>query len=145
MSKIIKRAMSKKITSLINKDHRLGEMLSYSAGRLVIDTSMQNRGRDWQVYMNNLDYSAIVEWLKFSIKNDAPWLNDVDNKGRPKKLMSFKNLAETHSEIRRDMQVATQHDGKVISAEGETLDIKNLPEKLKVIGFKRTHLINWNF
>lgn len=46
----------------------------------------------------------IVDWLKAALVNDAPWLRNVDDKGRPKKLMKFGTLDAIVREADKDMR-----------------------------------------
>lgn len=46
----------------------------------------------------------IVDWLKAALVNDAPWLRNVDDKGRPKKLMKFGTLDAMLREADKDMR-----------------------------------------
>ena len=133
MSNHISKAIHEIINSLMKNDERLGEMLSYTVARLLFKIA-KDKQKDWKESFKKIDHSAVVEWLEFSIKNDASWLYDTDDKGRPKKLLAFEGLNEIHREIRRDMKVATQCDGYIFSKNDKILDTNNLPNGLKIIG-----------
>ena len=133
MSQHIKDAISRKITSLIDCDDRLGEMLSYSVGRLILE-SESGSVKKIRKHLAAVDFFSITQWLKFSIRNNSPWLNQVDNQGRPEKLMAFANMAEVDTEIQSDMVVATQEDSVITSSNGDTLNVHHLPENLIMTG-----------
>ncbi|MCV9964144.1 PcfJ domain-containing protein [Pararhizobium sp. BT-229] len=50
------------------------------------------------------ELAHISDWLKAALVNDAPWLRNVDDKGRPKKLMKFGSLDAMVREADKDMR-----------------------------------------
>ncbi len=48
---------------------------------------------------------TVLEWLKFAIEHDAEWLQNTDEKGRPKKLLKAANYDQLYKEMAEDYTV----------------------------------------
>jgi hypothetical protein len=54
------------------------------------------------------DIYHISDWLKAAVHNNAPWLQNVDGQGRPKKLMKFSTVEQIVAEADKAMLKASQ-------------------------------------
>lgn len=82
--------------------HRLGELVKISIGRIALKES--RRDIDWVRKQIGTKINHIADWLASSVANDAPWLSNVDEHGRVKKLMKFGNLEAMHAEAEKHMR-----------------------------------------
>lgn len=57
-------------------------------------------------YLRNIPH--IADWLRAALVNNAPWLSNVDDQGRPKKLMKFGSLDQIIAEADKAMLKAAQ-------------------------------------
>lgn len=64
----------------------------------------------------------IVDWLKAAKINNEPWLQNLDDMGRVKKLMKFSSLTQIHDEADKAMRIKAQQSlGVTVSAAEERL------------------------
>lgn len=54
------------------------------------------------------DIYHISDWLKAAFHKNAPWLQNVDEYGRPKKLMKFSTVKQIVAEANKAMMIAAQ-------------------------------------
>lgn len=87
-------------------DKRLIELLTLSVGRVL--AKLAKRGEDWKTVYDLADVRHICDWLKASLVNNEPWLDHVDGKGRPLKLMKFSSLDQITQEADKAMMKANQ-------------------------------------
>lgn len=75
----------------------------------------------------------IVDWLKAAKINNEPWLQNLDDMGRIKKLMKFSSLTQIHDEADKAMRIKAQHSlGITVSAGDERL-IKVLEDGYHIV------------
>ena len=48
----------------------------------------------------------IVDWLEVAVRNDHAWLEKVDDKGRPKKLMKCGSIEQLHQEAEKQFRIS---------------------------------------
>ncbi len=78
-------------------------------------------GEDWERLTRDEDIRHIVDWLKAAVFNDEPWLNNLDDRGRPKKLMKFSSIEDITKEANKAMLKAAQRLSAVRLVEDEEL------------------------
>jgi hypothetical protein len=94
----------------------------------------------------------IADWLKASIINNEPWLKNVDDKGRPKKLMKCGILEGLYHEADKAMMKAIQREGTVDLTEGNEELLMELDDGYRLValltpaaldreGYKMKHCI----
>ncbi len=98
-------------------DERLGLLLSYCVGRLMLRTA--KAGGDWREIARDEELRHIADWLKAAIVNENAWLKNVDEWGRPKKLLKFSSIEDIIKEADKAMLKATQRLGSVKLVEGD--------------------------
>jgi len=75
----------------------------------------------------------IVDWLKAAKINNEPWLQNLDDMGRIKKLMKFSSLTQIHAEADKAMRIKAQQSiGATVSA-GEERLIKVLEDGYHIV------------
>jgi hypothetical protein len=50
----------------------------------------------------------IVDWLDIATRHSHPWLSNVDDKGRPKKLMKCATIEQLHREAEKQFRIIAQ-------------------------------------
>ncbi len=96
---------------------RLGVLLSYCVGRVMLRSA--KAGEDWESLARDEDVRHITDWLKAAVVNDEAWLNNLDERGRPKKLMKFSSVADITKEANKAMLKAAQRLSNVKLVEGD--------------------------
>lgn len=104
-----------KIGQVIGKfagdDQELARLLAYSVGRgLILDRSAAGK---ISVLLHE-DMRHVRDWLKAALVNEAPWLQNVDEHGRPKKLMKLMSLKACVAEADKEMRKAATRKGPAV-------------------------------
>jgi hypothetical protein len=81
---------------------RLRKLLYMSIGRIAVKEC--RRDIHWCNLQSNDRVSHIADWLAGAIAAEAAWLSNVDEQGRPKKLMKFGSLDAMHDEADKQMR-----------------------------------------
>jgi predicted RNA-binding protein len=97
------------ITRLSKRDPELAELLWCSIGRIALTSVYPDRHaltvasffNPFMRHAQSVDH--VRDWLKSSILNDVPWLENVDAQGCPKKLMKCHSLDALVREADKDM------------------------------------------
>lgn len=98
-----------------DKSERVNELLACSFGRVIINEFKRGElGADNYAAYVILRLEHIADWIDAAVKNDAPWLKNVDNLGRPKKLLKFSNGMQIVREANRDMMLFAQKSRNVV-------------------------------
>lgn len=105
------------ITPFAKGDQRLTELLTTSVGRVLSNKAKQ--GESWQTLCARNQLSHIANWLSVSVKNNASWLTNLDQLGRPKKLLKFSTIDQIVSEADKASRIANEKIGKVSLIEGD--------------------------
>jgi hypothetical protein len=96
---------------------RLSELLAYSLGRVLLKKARRGGAvLDVQPAENRFDH--VVDWLVAALENGDPWLDNVDEKGRPRKLMKFSDVESILREADRAMLRFARQQAGVRLAEG---------------------------
>lgn len=94
-------------------DHKVKTLMDYSLGRVLHKTltaQFPEGGNVFDVY-NACESSRLLhisDWLIASHANNEAWLRNVDDKGRPKKLMKFSTVEQIMVEADKAMMKAAQ-------------------------------------
>ncbi|MCV9964146.1 PcfJ domain-containing protein [Pararhizobium sp. BT-229] len=111
---------------LSSYDPRLQELLFHSVARVLQGHVGPHPANLFSVVNEN--HHAIThvrDWLKSSIVNDVPWLRNVDDEGRPKKLMKCRDLDDLVREADKDMRKQNAAIARKPLVEGdETLEFE---------------------
>lgn len=112
------RSEIKSLISLLGGDDvTLIDFLTWSVGRVLMNAS--KRGENWRNQGDNGTFAHIRDWLKAALVNDEPWLANVDNHGRPKKLLKFASVEDITKEANKAMLKASQRLATVKLVEGD--------------------------
>jgi hypothetical protein len=103
----------------LDRDNRVQLLLTYCLGRLF--TKEHGRGGDWKALATSIDGRHIADWLRAAVANDEPWLANVDELKRPKKLLKFSDVAGITAEADKAMSKANQAQVVHIAAGNEKL------------------------
>lgn len=110
-----------RISALINfysnGNSRVKKLLAISVGRIWI--KMAANDPHWETRFDHNAISHIRDWLWASVKENEPWMQNKDEKGRPKKLMKFGSMEQIIKEADKAMKIANQKMGQVTLVEGE--------------------------
>ncbi len=87
-------------------DERIGVLLSYCVGRVMLRSA--KAGGEWEHLARDEDIRHITDWLKAAVVNDEAWLKNIDDRGRPKKLMKFSSIDDITKEANKAMLKAAQ-------------------------------------
>lgn len=109
--------ISKLISNLADRDIHLGQFLAWSVGRVFLNAA--RHGEDWQSQWNDEAMRHIKDWLKAAMVNDETWLKNIDDQGRPKKLLKFSTLEDITKEADKAMLKAAQRHSAVKLVEGD--------------------------
>lgn len=105
------------ITPYAKGDQRLMELLATSVGRVL--SNKAKRGESWQTLCAHNQLSHIANWLSVSAKENAPWIANRDQLGRPKKLLKFSTIDQIISEADKASKIANEKIGKVALIDGD--------------------------
>lgn len=75
----------------------------------------------------------IADWLRAALTNDEPWLKNVDDRGRPKKLMKFGSVYAIVREADKAMLKAAQKLRVVKLADGDEELVETLQDGYYVV------------
>ncbi|MCS4089969.1 PcfJ domain-containing protein [Rhizobium sp. BK176] len=99
------------ITSL-DDDPEVTVLLSYSVGRVLMNTHRAER--NWRAAARQVDMDHIVDWLRAAVATRSEWLGNVDERGRPKKLLKFSDLGAMIAEADKHMRIQSQRSAAVL-------------------------------
>ncbi|MBY3157169.1 hypothetical protein HFO56_33130 [Rhizobium laguerreae] len=105
MSKTIHQQITDYVCGL-DPDSRVQLLLTYCLGRLFVKE--HGRGGDWKALAASVDGRHIADWLRAAVANGDPWLDNVDELARPKKLLKFGKVEQVTAEADKAMAKANQ-------------------------------------
>ncbi len=117
MSSILPHQIEVYLRPFYDGDERLGVLLSYCVGRVMLRSA--KAGKSWERLTRDEDIHHITDWLKAAVVNDEPWLNNLDDRGRPKKLMKFSSIEDITKEANKAMLKAAQRLSNVKLIDGD--------------------------
>lgn len=112
-----KRSIAKLMNKHAEGDERLAALLTVSIGRVFVN--MARRGENWRSAYARDTVFHIADWIKAAILNNEAWLQRVDAKGRPLKLMKFNDIETITKEADKAMMKAVQKSFGIKLAEGD--------------------------
>lgn len=99
-------------------DHEAVRGLMYlCVGRILV--KMKNQKRNWREAGLAVDLKDASDWLEVAILHDEEWLRNLDDQGRPKKLMKFGDLEGLVREANKAMAKRAALTPVVKIAEGD--------------------------
>lgn len=114
-----KKALAEAVDGWLSKhepDDEIRNLLRLSLGRILVKTG------DDKFERQNRGLPALRLWLTEARSNDAPWLRNVDELGRPKKLMKLGSLEALLKEAAKAWRIGCQKwAGIQITEEDEEL------------------------
>jgi hypothetical protein len=123
LAKPILREITEHICGL-DQDGRVQLLLTYCLGRLFMKEL--GKGGDWRALAASVDERHIADWLRAAVVNGDPWLANVDELDRPRKLMKFGSVEQVAAEADKAMAKANQAVvGHVADGEEFVMDLGN--------------------
>lgn len=110
-------------------DPTLEQSMALSLGRVLSKNSASNgrrRPADTEIY-------HISDWLKAAVLNNEPWLQNVDDQGRPKKLMKFSTVEQIIAEADKAMLKAAQKGRDIVLNESQEKLVVNLDDGFSIV------------
>lgn len=98
--------VAEKLAPFHGADERLGTLLALCVGRLMLKAA--RGGQDWSGISRDDDIRHVADWLKAAVVNDAGWLRNVDEHGRPRKLLKFGTMESLLKEADKAMRIEAQ-------------------------------------
>jgi hypothetical protein len=98
---------------------RLKELAYISFGRIALKEC--RRDVSWCRRQSGVMVNHIADWLAAAVATEAAWLSNVDNQGRPKKLMKFGSLAAMHAEADKHMRRRSAKESQRLTVHDEEL------------------------
>jgi hypothetical protein len=92
----------RRITRGADRKDRVRELVYISIGRIALKGCRQDIL--WCLKQDTGQIRHVVDWITSAVSNDAPWLKNLDDKGRPKKLMKFGSMDAMVAEADKDMR-----------------------------------------
>lgn len=123
---IQKRAILRHLHAFAPQDDQVDPLLVMSLGRVLLKGARE--GVALPDIATGDQIRHIYDWLKAEVMNGAAWLSNVDEKGRPRKLMKFGNVDQILNEADKAMHKANQRSGKAAIMEGDEEIVANLAD-----------------
>ena len=103
-----------------DKSELVNELLACSFGRVIINEFKRGEldADNYAAYVI-LRLEHIADWIEAAVANDEPWLKNVDELGRPKKLLKFSNGMQIVREANRDMMLFAQKSRNIMLSQGD--------------------------
>jgi hypothetical protein len=91
------------------------------------------RQLDWNALVSFDDITHIADWLKAALVNNEPWLKNLDQEGRPAKLLKFGSVEQIKQEADKAMAKAASRMLTAQVAEGDEELIRELSDGYYVV------------
>jgi hypothetical protein len=101
-------------------------LLGWSLGRVLIKAG--KRQLDWNALVSFEDITHIADWLKAALVNNEVWLENVDQEGRPAKLLKFGSVEQIKQEADKAMAKAVSRMASVQVVDGDEELIRELSD-----------------
>lgn len=111
--------LAEEIASL-GKSGRVNELLACSFGRVIKNEFKRGTLTPDQLnsyFLMHLEH--ISDWIEAAVNNGDEWLSNIDEHGRPKKLLKFSNVMQIVQEANRDMALFAEKHRNVVLIEGD--------------------------
>lgn len=99
-------------------DDRVLDLMMACVGRILVKMSLSSK-EDEIDGMDDVKVAHIRDWVSAAVVNDAPWLKNLDEEGRPRKLLKFPTIDAIVAEVDRDMLLMAEKYGKITDLEGD--------------------------
>lgn len=133
--------VAEKLKPFHGTDERLGVLLALCVGRLMLKAA--RGGHDWHGICRNEEIGHVADWLKAAVVNEAAWLGNVDEHGRPLKLLKFGTMNRLLKEADRSMRIEAQKlRGVKLKGGDEVLHVE-LPNGLYLVRLLTTAALDW--
>lgn len=139
----VQRIISDSVSTLMGNAPDSGvikKLLMISVGRVWInhlnsltDVTGTNLARTRATTRHMSRTPHIVDWLRASLTNNAPWLQNVDEHGRPKKLLKFRTIEQISAEADKAMMIASQKGRDILLNESQEKLIKTLSDGYSLV------------
>lgn len=91
----------KKVCAATHADLAVRRLIEASIGRIA--TKESRKDIDWAMG-RNFDFARdVVDWFRIALVNNEPWLKNVDEKRRPKKLLKFGSMEALQAEVEKQL------------------------------------------
>lgn len=111
--------LAEEIASL-GKSVRVNELLACSFGRVIKNEFKRGTLTPDQLHSYFLMHlEHISDWIEAAVNNGDEWLSNIDEHGRPKKLLKFSNVMQIVQEANRDMALFAEKHRNVVLIEGD--------------------------
>lgn len=110
--KLVKRVVGSQVFS-----ERFEKLVEISIGRIALKES--RRDITWIERQDFSQINHIADWLVAAISNRSSWLTNVDDAGRPKKLMKFGTFEAMHAEADKHMRLQLAKEEEQLSSDDE--------------------------
>jgi len=110
-------------------DAALERFMTISLGRVLSKNSASDdrrRPADTEIY-------HISDWLIAAVRNNEPWLQNVDEQGRPKKLMKFSTVGQIVAEADKAMLKAAQKNREIVLNENDERLYQKLDDGYSIV------------
>jgi hypothetical protein len=122
----IKAAVADRLAPFCEDNPALAKLLGWSLGRVLVKAGKQQL--DWNALASFEDITHIVDWLKAALVNNEDWLKNVDQEGRPAKLLKFGSVEQIKQEADKAMAKAVSRMASVQVVEGDEELIRELSD-----------------
>jgi hypothetical protein len=113
-------------------DERVRLLLTYCVGRLMLRNARQRKPLQDGIG-TLLDVMHVTDWLSAAVINEAPWLANTDDEGRPKKLLKFSSFEQIRREADKAMLIEARKAGVIDIAEGDEELVMTLADGYYVV------------
>ncbi|MCZ7861071.1 PcfJ domain-containing protein [Agrobacterium salinitolerans] len=121
----------KNYLGLQTDDPEIRTLLMFSVGR-VLNKAVARR-ENWSELVDERKIGHIVDWLRVAIATRADWLTNIDDQGRPKKLMKFGSIDAIVKEADKAMRLDIERASRVSIASGEERLVVTLTNGMTVV------------
>lgn len=123
--------VAEKLAPFHGADERLGTLLALCVGRLMLKAA--RGGQDWSGISRDDDVRHVADWLKAAVVNDADWFRNVDEHGRPRKLLKFGTMEGLLKEADKAMRIEAQKLRGVKLGDGDEVPYAELSDGLHLV------------
>ena len=128
---IQKRAILHHLHAFAPQDDQVDPLLVISLGRVLLKEA--RAGTSLPDIANGDQIRHIYDWLKAEVVTEAAWLSNVDEQGRPRKLMKFGSVDQILKEADKAMMIANQRAGTAAIMAGDEEIIAELADGYSLV------------
>lgn len=128
---IQKRAILHHLHAFAPQDGQVDPLLVLSLGRVLLKEA--RAGTSLPDIANGDQIRHIYDWLKAEVVTEAAWLSNVDEQGRPRKLMKFGSVDQILKEADKAMMIANQRAGTAAIMAGDEEIIAELADGYSLV------------